>query len=106
VRVVIDLVATAVLAVKNVKLNPDPSGLPGSKVLEDLVNGLGFWALLAALAGMVVGCIVWAAGAHGHNHHMAGRGRLGTLACAAAALLIGAAPALVNFFAEAGEKVK
>ena len=70
------------------------------------MNGLAFWALLAALAGIVVGCIVWAAGSHGQNHHMAGRGRLGTLACAAAALLIGAAPALVNFFAEAGDKVR
>src|SRR4051794_35416324 len=93
-------------AIQKVKLNPNPGGLPGSKVLESLVNGLGFWALLAALAGMVVGCIVWAAGSHGQNHHMAGRGRLGTLACAAAALLVGAAPALVNFFAEAGDKVK
>ncbi len=54
----------------------------------------------------MVGCIVWAAGAHGNNHHMAGRGRLGTLACGVTALLIGAAPALVNFFAEAGERVK
>src|SRR4051794_26929485 len=96
----------AVLAVQHVQLSPNANGLPGSKVLQDLVNGLGFWALLAALAGIVVGCIVWAAGAHGQNHHMAGRGRLGTLACAAAALLIGAAPALVNFFAEAGDKVK
>ena len=75
-------------AVTNVKLNPDPGGLPGSKVLQGLVNGLGFWALLAALAGMVVGCIVWAAGAHGQNHHMAGRGRLGTLACAASKLFV------------------
>lgn len=95
-----------VFAVEKVQLDPDSKGLPGSKVLQGLVDGLAFWALLAAVAGIVVGCIVWAAGSHGHNHHMAGRGRLGTLACAAAALLIGAAPALVNFFAAAGDKVQ
>lgn len=95
-----------VIAVQNVTLKPSSHGLPGSKVLQSLVNGLAFWALLAALAGIVLGCIVWAAGSHGQNHHMAGRGRMGTLACAAAALLVGAAPALVNFFAEAGDKVK
>jgi hypothetical protein len=95
-----------VLAVRNVKLQSDPTGLPGSDVLQGLINGLAFWALLAALAGVVVGCIVWAAGAHGQNHHMAGRGRLSALACGVAAMLIGAAPALVNFFAEAGERVK
>lgn len=95
-----------VTAVKDVDLRPSADGLPGSQVLQGLVNGLAFWGLLAALAGIVIGCIVWAAGSHGQNHHMAGRGRLGTLACAAAALLIGAAPALVNFFAEAGDKVR
>lgn len=93
-------------AVQHVTLNPNPTGLPGSHVLQSLVNGLAFWALLAALGGMVIGCIVWATGSHSSNHHWAGRGRLGTLACAAAALLIGAAPALINFFADAGSKVK
>ena len=93
-------------AIKNVTLKPDPNGLPGSEVLQELVNGLGFWALLAALAGMVAGCVVWAAASHSSNHHYASKGRMGTLACAAAALLIGAAPKLINFFAEAGEKVQ
>ena len=93
-------------AVKDVKLAPDPKGLPGSDVLQGLINGLAFWALLAALAGVVCGCVVWAAASHSQNYHAAGRGRLGTIACAAAALLIGAAPAIVNFFADAGGKVK
>ena len=100
------LSAGLVPAVKNVKLAPDPNGLPGSDVLQGLINGLAFWALLAALAGVVCGCVVWATASHSQNYHMAGRGRLGTLACAAAALLIGAAPAIINFFADAGGKVK
>ena len=46
---------SALAAVKDVKLDPKPGGLPGSEVLEGLVNGLAFWGLLAALAALVAG---------------------------------------------------
>jgi hypothetical protein len=92
-------------AVKNVKLDPSPDGLPGSEVLQGLIDGLGFWALLAALAGVLIGAAIWAIASYTNNHHWAASGRRGTLAAGIAALVIGAAPALVNFFAEAGGKV-
>ena len=38
--------------------NPDPKGLPGSPALQQLVDGLAFWGLLAALAGLVVSAAV------------------------------------------------
>jgi hypothetical protein len=37
-------------ALAKVSAKPDASGLPGSNQLEQLVNGLFFWALLASLA--------------------------------------------------------
>ena len=92
--------------VRDVKVSPDPSGLPGSRVLQDLVNGLAFWMLLAALAGILVGAGVWAISAHSNNHHMSARGRSGALVSACAALTIGAAGAIINFFADLGGKVK
>ena len=95
-----------VLAVSNVKLNPKSDGLPGSKVLQSLVDGLAFWSLLAALAALVVGAAIWAWASHAQNHHYAANGRRASGVAALAALLIGAAPALINFFADAGEKVK
>ncbi len=95
-----------VLAVRDVKLDPRPGGLPGSEVLQNLVNGLAFWALLAALAALVVGAAVWAWASHAQNHHHAVNGRRAAGVAALAALLIGAAPALINFFAEAGDQVK
>ncbi len=99
-------VATAVLsAVHDVKLDPSPSGLPGSDVLQGLIDGLGFWALLASLAGVLLGAAIWAIASHANNHQWSAGGRRGTLAAGAAALIIGAAPALVNFFAESGGKV-
>jgi hypothetical protein len=89
-----------------VQIKPDPSGLPGSDVLQGLLNGLAFWALLATLAGALIGAATMAIATHFNNHHWASRGKSGALVSAAAAFLIGAAAAIINFFAAAGGKVK
>ena len=93
-------------AVRDVKVNPKANGLPGSGVLQDLVDGLAFWALLGCLAAMIIGAAVWAFAAHSNNHHYSASGRRGLLISAIAALAIGASAAIVNFFAEAGDKVR
>ncbi len=95
-----------VFAVKNVKLDPDAKGLPGSEVLQGLVDGLAFWALIASLGALVDGAAVWAWASHAQNHHYSAGGRRAAGVAALASLLIGAAPALINFFADAGDKVK
>jgi hypothetical protein len=102
------LISTVLAAAnpRNVHINPDPNGLPGSKVLQDLVNGLAFWMLLAALAGVLVGAGVWALASHGNNHQWSARGRSGALVSAGAALVIGGAAAIINFFADAGSHVQ
>jgi hypothetical protein len=86
----------------NVKLNPTVSGLPGGGTLQALVNGFAGWALVAALAGLVLGAATWAFGSHSHNVHHAMAGRRAVLASGGAALLIGAAAPLINFFFHAG----
>jgi hypothetical protein len=85
--------------------HPDPSGLPGSATLERLTNGLGWWALVFALVGMLVGAAAWALGAHTQNYHQSYSGRRAVLISGLAALLIGAAPALIQFFFSAGSRV-
>lgn len=95
-----------VAAVRDVKVNPRAGGLPGSGVLQNLVDGLAFWALLACLAGIIVAAAVWAFAAHSNNHHYSANGRRGLLVSAVAALAIGASAAIVNFFAEAGDAVR
>ena len=90
----------------SVSVNPDPSGLPGSNVLQDLINGLAFWMLLASLAGVLIGAGVWALASHTNNHQWSSRGRAGALAASAAALVVGGAGAIVNFFVDAGGRVK
>ena len=89
-----------------VSAHPNPNGLPGSNVLQQLVNGAEAWALAIALLGAFVGAALWAVASHGHNHHYAARGRMAALISGAAALIVGAAPGLVNFFQHLGSKAK
>ncbi len=89
-----------------VSAQPNPSGLPGSNVLQQLVNGAEAWALAIALLGAFVGAALWAVASHSNNHHYAARGRMAALVSGAAALVIGAAPGLVNFFEHLGSTAK
>lgn len=85
-----------------VSAHPDLRGLPGSNVLQQLVNGAEAWSLAVALLGAFVGAGLWAVASHSNNHHYAARGRMAALISAAAALVVGAAPGLVNFFQHLG----
>ena len=99
------LLTNLVLAATGVGGQPDPSGLPGSSALETLISGLAFWALLASLGGLLISAAVWALSAHSGNYHHATVGRRGTIISAAAAFLVGAAPAIVAFFEDLGKTV-
>ena len=85
-----------------VTATPKLTALPGSQVLQQLVNGAEAWALVIALLGAFIGAGLWAVASHTHNHHQAARGRMAALISAAAALVVGAAPGLVNFFQHLG----
>lgn len=85
-----------------VSAHPNLSGLPGSNVLQQLVNGAEAWALAIALLGAFVGAAIWAVASHTHNHNYAARGRMAALISGASALVVGAAPGLVNFFERLG----
>jgi Mn2+/Fe2+ NRAMP family transporter len=85
-----------------VTAHPDPTALPGSNVLQQLVNGAEAWALAIALLGAFVGAGMWAIASHSHNHQYAARGRMAALISGASALIVGAAPGLVNFFEHLG----
>jgi Family of unknown function (DUF6112) len=90
----------------DVSAKPDLRGLPGSNVLQQLVNGVEAWALAVALLGAFVGAALWALASHAHNPHYAARGRMAAVISAASALVIGAGPGLVNFFQHLGSTAK
>ena len=70
----------------DVSLNPSVNALPGGGTLQELTNGLGAWAL----------------GIHAQNYQQSLVGRRAVLVSGLAALLIGAAPPIVNFFFHTG----
>ncbi len=94
-----------VVRLADVQLTPDTNALPGGQLLQHLMNGLGGWALALALVGLVVGAAAWAVGSHGQNYQQTFVGRRAVLVSGLAALLIGAGPAIVNFFFHAGQGV-
>src|ERR1700677_3283515 len=71
-----------------VQAHPVLTNLPGSNVLQQLVNGAQAWALAIALLGTFIGAGLWAVASHSHNHHYAARGRMAALVSAAAALVV------------------
>jgi len=89
----------------DVTLNPEPTQLPGGSALQQLTNGLGGWALILSLVGLLIGAASWALGAHTQNYQQSFFGRRAVLVSGLAALLIGAAPALINFFFHTGLSV-
>ncbi len=84
-------------------LQPSTSALPGGDTLHQLTNGLAAWALIASLVGLIVGAATWALGAHSNNYQHTVTGRRAVLVSAIAALLIGAAPTVLNFMFSTGQ---
>ena len=82
----------------NVTLTPSTSALPGSAALQQLANGIAAWALIGALVALLLG--------HTQNMHQSSQGRRAVLTSLVAAVLIGAAPTLINFFFNTGLSVR
>ena len=89
----------------DVRLNPSTSALPGSAALQQLANGIAAWALVGALIALLLGAGMWAVGSHTQNAHQSSQGRRAVVTSLAAAVLIGAAPTLINFFFKTGLSV-
>lgn len=88
-----------------VSLNPSIGGLPGGAALQKLVDGIGAWAEVGSLVALVVGAGLWALGSHTQNMHQSAQGRKAVVTSFAAAILIGGAPHIINFFFSAGQGV-
>ncbi|WP_310962475.1 DUF6112 family protein [Nocardioides terrisoli] len=89
----------------NVKVNPDPTSLPGGGQIQQILDGLGGWALFAALGGLLISVIIWSLGSFGGNYHAVSRGKTGVLVCGAAALVAGGAAPIINFCSNLGSQI-
>lgn len=97
-------VATMQLA-QRVHLNPDGDNLPGGEVLQNLTDGIAYFALIFCVLGLVVSAGLWVLGQNSNNLQQTVAGKKGAMVCFIAAALIGAAAALINFFYGAGQNV-
>jgi hypothetical protein len=89
----------------DVTLTPSSTSLPGSAALQSIANGVAAWALIGALVALLLGAALWAVGSHTQNMHQSASGRRAVATSLVAAILIGAAPSLVNFFFHTGLSV-
>jgi len=87
-----------------IKVKPTPS-LPGTHTLMNLVSGLDYLVIAAAVAGALISAGVLAVGNHSSNGRLADRGKSGLIASIAAAVVAGAVAALINFAVSTGGKI-
>lgn len=81
---------------------PDSSQVPGGSVLQGLVSGALYLALLACTIGLVISGASLALGNRSSNPHMAERGKHGLVGSIVGAIIVGGAIAIINFFAGKG----
>jgi MFS family permease len=89
-----------------ITLNPASTGnLPGEAVVTNLASGIGHWALLASILGVIIGGVLWAFGHFSHNYQQSYSGRKGVIVSAVAALLIGGSQEIIAFFFTQGQSL-
>ena len=79
--------------------------LPGLATFKGLVLGLIPYALVACVAAFLIGAILWAVGAFGHNPQHSSKGKTTLVVALIAALLVGGAAYLVGWFNDRGKEV-
>lgn len=102
------VLAKAQLTIESAAVNvkPNPNGLPGTGALEKLIDGLAALALLACVAGVIIGAAQWALGSKSNNYSHTSDGKSKVLYGLLGAFVIGAGAALINFFYTSGSAVK
>lgn len=103
-EMLIPLTATAIMPM-NIDITPNDSGLPGIAALRTIVGAVMTVGLILSVLALIISAVVWGFGANSSNPHLASRGKLGVLVSCGAAILCGAAVALVNFFWAVGQTV-
>lgn len=86
-------------------VKPNSGGLPGLSEARRLVGALLTWGLVACVAGLVLSAIVWAVSSHAGNYHGTGKGKTGVVVSALAAVLVGGANAIIEFFSAIGSRI-
>lgn len=88
-----------------VDINPNLKSGPGGPTLEKLVDWGAGLVLLACAAGALLGIGQWALGSHTTRASQVDSGKTKVFVSLGCAFLVGALPALINFFEGLGSTV-
>ena len=88
-----------------ISITPNTDGLPGITQGEKLVGAVLTFAVIAAVAGLLLGAVTWALGSHSANPQLQSRGKTGVLSGIIAAILAGGALVIINFFYNIGAQL-
>ncbi|QMU74835.1 hypothetical protein GXW83_02645 [Streptacidiphilus sp. PB12-B1b] len=99
------LAKQAVQLAYNPGITPADGGLPGLAVLKEVMGSINLFAIILVVGALAVSAGVWAWGHHSGGHQAEANGKKGVLVAAGAALLLGAANGVVEFFSALGTQV-
>src|SRR4029450_8073805 len=91
------------IVAQQVNFTPDFDAIPGAGPVQQLINGIGAFALLLALVGIIIGGAMWGGGSLSSTYHQAAVGKRATLYSVVGAIIVGAAAALVNWAFSLGQ---
>lgn len=75
---------------------------PGSQAISDLINTIGFYAIIACLVGLLLSGLILAIGPRLGFTQASTIGKIGIFASLGVAFLVGISATLINFFYNAG----
>ena len=75
---------------------------PGSAAITDLINTIGFYAIIACLVGLLLSGLILAIGPRLGFTQASTTGKVGVFASLGVAFLVGISATLINFFYNAG----
>ena len=91
---------------RNVVSGPDiaagAKNAPGGQAISDLINTIGFYAIVACLVGLLLSGLILAIGPRLGFTQASTVGKVGIFASLGVAFLVGISATLVNFFYNAG----
>lgn len=79
-----------------VDVSPDPSGMPGAQLIQQILNWTQMVALWGSLAALLAGAAMYGLAREGGSYQGASKGKAIAVGGAVGAVLAGLAPSAVN----------
>jgi hypothetical protein len=83
-----------IVVAQRVSFTPDFNAIPGAGPVQQLINGIGAFALLLSLVGIIIGGAMWGVGSLSSNYHQAAVGKRATPRWSGPSSSVGGAPEL------------